>query len=206
MERATEKSRSLVREPVWELARFFPLQGDWTEQDYLNLPDNTRVELSDGRLIVLPMPTISHQKIVQFFLRVLEAYLVGKYEDALVLVASVPVRLNADRVREPDVLVVLEGEINQKQDEFVQHPDLVVEVLSPSNRNNDLVEKRREYAEAGIPEYWIVDPQAKQITILVLKRGKYIEQGQHGRGTKAVSILLKGFEVDVDTVWQKAGL
>ncbi|NJM41601.1 MAG: Uma2 family endonuclease [Anaerolineae bacterium] len=206
MEPTTEKAHYLIREPVWEIARFFPLQGDWTEQDYLNLPDNTRVELSDGRLIVLPMPTISHQKIVQFLLHMLERFLVGKYESALVLVASVPVRLGNGRVREPDVLVVLEGEINQKQDEFVEHPDLVVEVLSPSNRSNDLVDKRTEYAEAAISEYWIVDPQAKRITVLVLKRGKYIEHGQFDRGQKATSALLKGFEVDTNAVWQKAGL
>lgn len=206
MERTIAKPRRRVREPAWEVARFYPLQGDWTERDYLRLPDNTRIELSNGRLEFLPMPSLSHQLIIAFVYEALVAYLAKSFPNAMVLFASVPVRLKPNQMREPDVLVVLAGRTSQRFDEFVEHPDLVVEVLSPSNRENDLVEKRSEYAEAGIPEYWIVDPQAKHITVLVLKRGKYVEHGQYGRAVKATSVLLKGFEVDVSTVWQKAGL
>ena len=57
-----------------------------------------------------------------------------------------------------------------------------------------------EYARARISEYWIVDPQQAQITVLRLKGRKYAVYGRHGRGSRARSSLLKGFGVDVDAI------
>ncbi len=192
-----------VKEPAWEIARLFPLQGEWDEIDYLNLPDNTKIELSNGQLIFLPMPTISHQIILAFLYKLFSAYLADTYPEALVLFASVPVRLAKDNMREPDILLVLKGLDSQPQDQFVEQPDLVVEILSPSNRGNDLIEKRIEYAQAKIPEYWIVDPLGKTVTVLILKRGQYREHGVFGAGAIATSKLLPNFAVAVDNVWPK---
>jgi Uma2 family endonuclease len=77
--------------------------------------------------------------------------------------------------------------------------DLVMEVVSDKNRPHDIKKKRVEYAKAGIPEYWIVDPKKETITVLIFKgRSKtYTELGTFKKGQRAVSRLLPGFSVDV---------
>ncbi|MDB5291432.1 MAG: hypothetical protein JWL69_2673, partial [Phycisphaerales bacterium] len=75
--------------------------------------------------------------------------------------------------------------------------DLVMEVVSEDGCRRDLEEKRRDYALAGIPEYWIVDPREQSITVLTLSGKQYIVAGEAHNGQKAASVLLKGFEVDV---------
>jgi Uma2 family endonuclease len=81
--------------------------------------------------------------------------------------------------------------------------DLVVEVVSEGeeNRKRDLVTKPQEYAAAGISEYWIVDPQERQITVLVLEGQAYREHGAFGSGKVATSVLLAGFSASVDAVF-----
>ena len=77
------------------------------------------------------------------------------------------------------------------------HDDLVAEVVSPDDPARDLVEKRADYAEAGIAEYWIADPRAATIVVLTLQDGAYVEHGVYGRGATAQSPLLPGLAADV---------
>ena len=83
----------------------------------------------------------------------------------------------------------------------------MVEVVSPDDPDRDLVEKRADYAEARIPEYWIVDPRDETITVLALEGGAYVEHGVFAAGDSAGSRLLQGFAADVTTVFDapKAG-
>lgn len=69
------------------------------------------------------------------------------------------------------------------------------------NRRRDLVDKRRDYAKAGVKEYWIVDPTDESITVLRLKRTTYAVHGEFRKGDLATSALLKGFAVDVSAVF-----
>jgi Uma2 family endonuclease len=84
-------------------------------------------------------------------------------------------------------------------DDFWIGADLVMEVVSgsESDRRRDLVKKREDYAKANIPEYWIVDPDLGQITILTLEGTAYAVHGTFSRGEQATSKLLPGFAVDV---------
>ena len=82
-------------------------------------------------------------------------------------------------------------------EQFSLGADLVIEVVSDQGRPRDLEIKRQEYAQAGIPEYWIVDPQLEQITVLALEGSSYVVHGEFSKGTKASSKLLEGFNVDV---------
>lgn len=79
----------------------------------------------------------------------------------------------------------------------------MIEVVSEGQeqRDRDLVTKRKEYAEAGIAEYWIVDPEQQQITVLALSRKTYKQHGVFGPGQTASSRLLKGFSVEVNEVF-----
>jgi len=193
------------KELVWEVARLFPAQGEWTEEDYFSLPDNTRIELVAGRLEWLPMPTTSHQRILAFLYRLLLAFVNRHCPGAEVLFASLPIRLAPNTLREPDIVMMLPEHRERIHEQYWEAPDLVMEIVSPKNRTADIRDKRREYARAGIPEYWIVDPQAKTVTVLKLSGRSYRVHGEYGSGTAAESALLKGFRVNVDEVWRAAG-
>jgi Uma2 family endonuclease len=186
-------------EPAWEIATLFPAQGTWSEEDYLLLPTNHLVEFSHGRVEVLPMPTQSHQLIVLFLYRVLYEFVTARRLGTL-LIAPLRVRLWPGKFREPDLVFMLAEHADRRHDAYWGGADLVMEVVSPDDPQRDLVTKRQEYAQAGIPEYWVVDPQAETITVLRLDHDQYVEHGQFGRGMVATSALLEGFEVEVDGV------
>jgi Uma2 family endonuclease len=188
-------------EPAWEVALLFPAQGEWSEDEYLWLTDHTRrlVELTDGHIEVLPGPTDEHQCIVLFLYRALYAFLTA-LGSGVVLVAPLRLRLHTGRYREPDVLLLRSASDVRRSNRFWTGADLVLEVVSPDDPKRDLVRKRREYARAGIAEYWIVDPAAAHIIVLRLQGTTYVEHGVFPRDTPATSALLEGFTVDVATV------
>jgi len=186
-------------EPTWEIAHLFPAQGTWSEEEYLAWNTNRLVEFSHGRVEVLPMPTQSHQLIVLGLYRALQAF-VEACRLGMVLVAPLRVRLWPGKYREPDVVFMLAEHDSRRHEQFWEAPDLVMEVVSEENRYLDLEVKRREYAQAGIPEYWIVDPVQGRITILRLEGTRYTIHGEFERGTRATSALLAGFAVDVMAV------
>lgn len=148
------------------------------------------------------MPTLAHQDILQFLFELLKAWVV-RHQLGKVYVAPVPVRLGAREYREPDLFFVTTARVKKAQGKYPDGADLVMEVVSGSrdDRKRDLVEKRYDYAQAGIPEYWIVDPDEGLIIVLRLEGEAYVEQGRFGAGQTATSHLLTGFAVPVDEVW-----
>jgi Uma2 family endonuclease len=187
--------------PAWEVALLFPAQGEWSEDDYLWLTDHTRclVEFTDGHVEVLPMPTDAHQRIVLFLYRALYAFLTAR-SLGIALVAPLRLRLRTGRYREPDLLLLLSANDSRRSNRYWTGADLVLEVVSPDDPKRDLVRKRREYARAGIPEYWIVNPATEQMLVLRLADTTYVEHGVFRRGTQATSALLEGFTVAVAAV------
>jgi Uma2 family endonuclease len=188
-------------EPAWEVALLFPAQGEWSEDDYLWLTDHTRrlAEFTDGHIEVLPMPTDTHQRMVLFLYRALYAFLAAR-GSGIILVAPLRLRLRTGRYREPDVLLLLSATDARRGHRYWTGADLVLEVVSPDDPKRDLVRKRREYARAGIPEYWIVNPVTEQIMVLHLQGKAYVEHGIFTRGAQATSVLLEGFTVAVADV------
>jgi Uma2 family endonuclease len=185
-----------IAEPAWEVAKLFPDQGAWSEEEYLALNSNRLVEFSHGYVEVLPMPTTSHQIIVAYLYRALLAF-VSAGRLGTVLFAPLRVRLWPGKFREPDVLFLRAENAGRMGEEFWEGADLVMEVVSDDDRRRDLETKRAEYARAGIPEYWIVDPQLGRITVLRLDGATYAVHGEFARGARAESSLLPGFGVDV---------
>jgi len=194
--KAIEAPRSKRGTPVWELARLFPAQGYWTEEDYLELETNLLIEYTDGVLEFLERPSPQHQLILQYIqMRLLNFVL--KSRRGSVMAAPLPIRVASTTYREPDLVY-----FTKKLADLSKAPtgaDLVMEVVSPgsASRRRDLIKKRREYAEAGIAEYWIVDPENSAVTVLVLKDGKYEVAGKYKPGQTAVSRLLPEFGINV---------
>jgi Uma2 family endonuclease len=185
-------------EPAWEVALLFPSQGDWRESDYLALDTNRLVELVDGKLEVLPMPSILHQRIVDYLHSVLQNF-VRKHRLGEAVFAPLPVRIREDTLREPDVIFVSRERDVRPDDKKLQGADLVMEIVSPDegSRERDYEKKRVDYAACKISEYWIVDPQSERITVLTLKGKQYRAHGEFTPGQQATSVLLSGFTVDV---------
>jgi Uma2 family endonuclease len=180
------------------------LQGLWSEEQYLTLSAQTRrlLEFTDGHIEVLPMPTDKHQMLVRWLLLALMA--VVEPAGGRVLFAPLRIQVRPGKYREPDLLLVRDAQDPRRQDAYWLGADLVIEIVSPDRPARDIEEKPLDYAEAQIPEYWIVNPSDETITVLVLRDGRYLTHGVFRRGDQANSQLLHGFVVAVDAVFAAA--
>lgn len=186
---------------VSEIAELWPLQKEWTEDDYFALPDTNRlIELSEGELIMPPHPTDTHQRVVGILYRLLATF-VESHDLGTVRFAPLPVRLWPGKIREPDILFVSHAHADRIGERVYGPPDLVIEVTSPGTRRTDRGKKYLEYARAGVSEYWLVDPDAQTIEVFVLEEDAYTLLGKSGRGDRATSRVLAGFKVAVDEVF-----
>ncbi len=178
-----------------------PLQGAWTEEQYLKLTDHTRylIEFTEGHIEVLPMPTDRHQVMLQFVFLALLAF--AEPRGGKVLFAALRLRIGAERFREPDILLLRDAHDPRRQNRFWLGADLVVEVVSEDDPQRDTIEKVADYAAARIPEYWIVNPLDETITVLALHGHVYAAHGIFRRGQIASSALLEGFKLSVDQVF-----
>lgn len=191
-------------EPAWDIARMFPPQGHWSEGSYLSFTEslNQLVELVDGRVEVLEIPTKSHQKIVQYLLQLLLEFLLPhRLGDAIS--APYRIRLRDQSYREPDLVVYLSEHLNRFGERYDEGADLVMDVVSGDtvSRTRDYEDKRRDYAKAGIPEYWIIDPAERRVLVLQLAGDAYSVFGEYTVGEEACSQRLKGFRVDISRLF-----
>jgi len=185
------------------LAALIPPQGTWTADDYLWLvrAGAQRVELADGWIEELPMPSERHQRLLGFLYRLLHAWLAPS--GGIVVFSPLSMRVAERRFREPDLLALRDAADRRRGADFWAGADLVVEVVSPSSAAHDLVTKRREYAEAGVAEYWIVDGGAERVVVLALEGDGYREHGTFERDAQATSPLLPGLSVDVGALFDE---
>ncbi len=199
---ATVSAMSATQEQVDDLVLdLLPLQGQWSAEEYLWLTDraNRLIEFTDGYVEVLPMPTRKHQAISQFLFLAFLAFV--QPTGGRVFYAPLRLRIRDRAFREPDLMLLRDAVDPSNQERYWLGADLVVEVVSPDQPQRDLVQKRHDYAEARIPEYWIADPQRETVGVLRLQGGAYVEHGVFGRGARATSALLEGFAVDVGALF-----
>jgi Uma2 family endonuclease len=177
------------------------LQGLWSDEQYLRLTAQTNrlIEFTDGVIEVLPMPTRRHQAILGFFYVFFLALM--QQRGGAVFFAPLRVQLRPGKYRQPDLLLLLNRDDPRNQHDFWLGADLVVEIVSPDNPERDTRVKRVDYAEGGIPEYWIVNPLSESITVLRLEGTQYVEHGVFRRGDQATSALLPEVAIPVDAVF-----
>jgi Uma2 family endonuclease len=183
------------------LEELLPPQGSWGEEQYLVLTDhrNRLVEFTDGFLEVLPMPTDKHQSVLKFLF--LAFYGFAEPRGGRVQFAPLRLQIRPGKFREPDLLLLLSATDSRRQNRYWLGADLALEVVSEEKPERDLVEKRGDYAEGRVLEYWIVNPQAETITVLALRGNAYEEAGVYRRGESAASVSLVGFSVAVAAVF-----
>jgi len=144
------------------------------------------------------MPTEEHQAILEYLFLTFRAFI--EQLGGKVRFAPLRLQVRAGRFREPDILLVRDARDPRRQNRYWLGADLVVEIVSPDDPERDTVTKRVDYAEAGVPEYWIVNPVEATITVLQLAETAYNEYGVFTRGETARSALLNGLSVAVDDV------
>lgn len=147
-------------------------QGTYTVDDYYVLSEDERLELIDGVLYNMSSPTAIHQVIAGKVYYKLENYIMGKKGPCIPIISPIDVQLDCDEktILQPDVIIVCDRD-KLKKGIVYGAPDFVVEVLSPSTRKRDKNLKLNKYICAGVREYWIVDPEKKNIVV-------YAEDGQ----------------------------
>jgi Uma2 family endonuclease len=189
---------------AWELATLYPEQGEWSEEEYLELTDETngRVEFTDGRLEFLPMPTEVHEALVQFLFLALYQF-VDAAKLGKVYVNGIRLRIRPRKLRLPDVIFLHRDHFHARHNRVWDGADLVMEVVSddPKDRKRDYEQKLLDYAERSVAEYWIVDPERQVVQVHRLQGDAYVLHGEFAQGGQATSPLLDGFAVDVTALF-----
>ena len=181
-----------------------PVQGQWTYDDYARLPDDgKRYEVIRGELYMSAAPRPMHQRVITRLAFFLEGY-VEEHNLGTVFVAPIDVILPGqlgDPVQ-PDLLFIRNERLHIIGETFIDGaPDVVMEVLSPSNQDHDRSLKYELYAEAGVPEYWIIDPHERRVEVFVLRGGDYELLGRYGDDDTTRSEVLEGFAFKPDEIF-----
>ena len=175
----------------------------YTYNDYLLLPEDKRYEILDGEIYVIAAPNTKHQRVSGR----LEVALVQHVEErhiGEILHAPYDVVLSDENVVQPDILFVRKeragiiGEANLKG-----APDIVIEILSPGTRSKDLELKRKTYARYGVQEYWIVDPDAEAIEVLLWSEIGYVTAGTYLKSDCLSSALLPELKLALAEVFAR---
>ena len=180
-----------------------------TREEFDRLPESTRAEFDHGTVYMSPAPLLRHQDVVQNLYRALFAY--AEAHGGYVGVAPIDVFLGPARVAQPDVLYLAPDRLDRIGERGVNGaPTFVAEVLSDSTKGHDLRRKRGWYAEAGVTEYWILDPAARSAEVLALTKPAPAQAGDGYRtattaeaGGAVPSAALAGFGPDVDALFRR---
>ena len=171
--------------------------------DYIKWGDKIRYELIDGYVYGMASPSQKHQDVLGEMFGQFRDFLKGK--PCKVFVAPLDVRLNAESydniVVQPDIMIVCD---RRKLDgkSVIGTPDMVVEVLS-SNAKHDMFTKFKLYQNAGVREYWIVDPEDNMVTVHILENGRYYTTPYFDGDIAPVSVL-EGCAIDLGEVFAAA--
>src|ERR1035438_10503813 len=140
----------------------------YTAQDYDRLPEGAPYQLIEGELIMSPSPTNFHQDIIVTLIGALAPF-VKRNRLGKLLVAPLDVHLSPIDVYQPDLIFIRSENVSnvKRNDRIHSAPDLVIEILSPSTANYDYKRKKEIYCQSGVREYWIVDPDAETIEIMI---------------------------------------
>lgn len=194
LEQLLKEQPQVRREP--EAVYMTKKQGEYTLDDYYALPDEQRVELIDGVIYDMSAPTSIHQLLGSEIREQLKAYIKKKKGECIPFVAPVDVQLDCDdkTMLQPDVLVVCDRKKIIKRCIYGA-PDFLVEILSPSTKKKDAFIKLNKYMEAGVKEYWMVDPDKKRVVVYDFENDDY--PAIYGFDAK-VPVALFGGECEVD--------
>lgn len=158
-------SARMIAEPAIPYG-FNKKQGEYTVEDYMSTPEDMHLELINGVIYDMATPTILHQIIGFEICKTIRNHIEKNKGKCIPVVSPISVQLDCDNktMLEPDVIIVCDRKKLQRGVVYGA-PDFVAEVLSPSTRKRDLTLKLSKYMNAGVREYWIIDPDKKNIVV-----------------------------------------
>ena len=175
-----------------------------TYEEFLEWADGIRAEWVDGEVIVMSPASLSHQQILSFLAALLQHF-VEANELGLVLFAPFQMRLRTrPSGREPDAIFIARERLDKLQNTYLDGPaDLAIEIISPDSRARDRGDKYYEYEQAGVREYWLIDPARKQAEFYRLgSNGIYSAVLTSDDGIFR-SDVIEGLWLKVDWLWQE---
>jgi len=189
-----------------------PLQIDdyeihkrYTYNDYLKWETKERFQLINGEVYSMASPSVVHQTLQVELLLLFGNFLKGK--TCRVFISPLDVRLfpKKDRsdktVVQPDLLVICDkNKINKGSIDGA--PDLVIEIVSPSNTHSEMFLKYQYYLKASVKEYWVVDPESKMISVYIYENGYYSNNLYENNDTIDVTIL-DGLKISLEDLWAR---
>jgi Uma2 family endonuclease len=186
------------------------LKKRYTYADYLAWIDDVRRELIDGFIKMMAGTNRFHGKVSRKIVRYLDGYTVNNKCGCEVYTAPIDVLLpkNGETddnkiydVVQPDIFVVCGG-WKGNDNAFLGAPDMIIEILSPSNRKRDLYDKFFLYQKSGVREYWIADPELKALTVYLMQQdGEYDDGKIYQRGEKVPVHTFGGHQIDVNDIF-----
>jgi Uma2 family endonuclease len=175
-----------------------------TYEEYLKTPEiKARYDILDGVMTMAPAPTLGHQKILRQLFLMLHQF-ASEQHLGEVWFAPVDVIIQRDplRTRQPDLLFVSNEHTSILGDQVDGAPDLVAEILSPSNTRSDLEAKLSDYATLGVMECWLVSPEARSIEVLTLADGAWVRLAISGLGDRIQSQVLPELNLEVAQLFE----
>lgn len=180
----------------------------YTYADYLSWSEDTRVELIDGKPYLQAAPSRIHQEILSELHRQIANYLVEKeckvYVAPFHVVLKLEEKIDNEKDRknivEPDITIVCDR--SKLDDEGCKgSPDMVIEIVSPSSARRDKIEKFNLYEQAGVKEYWIIEPEEKIVSVFILQGNRYGRPGLYTEENQVKVSIFKDLVIDMKKVF-----
>ena len=177
-----------------------------TYEEYLKEPETLdRFEIIDGEVVMSAGPSLEHQAILRQLFRLLDRLVTERgLGEVWFAPLDIIVRQEPLRVRQPDLMFISNENKEIMRDRIYGGPDLVVEVLSPSNSRSHVESKLADYAQIRVKECWLVSPQARTVEVLSLVDGAWKRLSLHGLGDNVLSGVLPGLELPVSEIFPDA--
>ena len=174
-----------------------------TYKEYKTFPDNDgiRKEIIEGELFMTPAPSIKHQIVSQHLFVILYNY-IKKNGFGKIFYAPCDIVFSDINIVQPDLIFISKKNYEILTDLNIKGaPDLLIEILSPSTKENDRIFKKQIYEKFGVKEYWIVDPENESVEIWILKNHKYLLELKVGKSQTIKSQILKGLKIDSSDIF-----
>ena len=181
-------------------------QDGYTYEDYLKIPEEPgyRLEILEGSLVKEPSPSVHHQRVTSALYRQLANFFDGFDPEGELFFAPLDVTLTTSNVLQPDIVFVSGTRKGIMRQERIDGAcDLVVEIMSPTNRRKDRLQKMEIYRKAGIPHYWLVDPEENTLEAFLLRDGSYTLVVAGGPGDKFTHPEFPGLDLDLDRIFYR---
>ncbi|MBQ6697154.1 MAG: Uma2 family endonuclease [Lachnospiraceae bacterium] len=196
----TSEHVSMVKEPGVQYGSHHKRPGEYTLEDYYTLPEERRAELIDGVIYDMSAPTFVHQRILGEIYTEFRRYIDAKGGHCLPMMAPVDVRLDCDdkTMVQPDFLILCD-DTKICNWGVLGAPDFCLEIVSPSTSRKDYIKKLQKYTDAGVKEYWIIDPM-RRVLVRYHWKDDFLPHMSPLQGKVGVALYEEELQIDLDRI------